>query len=40
MLARHQDGRYGNARVADVYLDRNKPTYVGALLEERKFTPL
>jgi SAM-dependent methyltransferase len=33
MLARDQDGRYGNARVADVYLDRNKPEYVGALLE-------
>ena len=33
MLARDSDGRYQNSAEADLYLDRNKPTYVGSLLE-------
>ena len=33
MLVRHQDGRYTNSPETDFYLDRNKPTYVGGLLE-------
>jgi hypothetical protein len=33
MLLRHSDERYENASAADAYLDRNKPAYVGALLE-------
>jgi hypothetical protein len=33
MLTRDQDGRYANSADADLYLDRNKPTYVGSLLE-------
>jgi hypothetical protein len=33
LLARDADGRYANVPDADLYLDRNKPTYVGGLLE-------
>ncbi|MDB5927846.1 MAG: methyltransferase [Betaproteobacteria bacterium] len=33
MLTRHEDGRYSNTIETDLYLDRNKPTYVGGLLE-------
>jgi hypothetical protein len=33
MLVRQKDGRYANSAEADHYLDRNKPTYVGGLLE-------
>jgi len=33
MLVRDNDGRYANAAETDLYLDRNKPTYVGGLLE-------
>ena len=33
MLARHADGRYANSAETGRYLDRNKPTYVGGLLE-------
>ena len=33
MLVRHADSRYANTVQADLYLDRNKPTYVGGLLE-------
>jgi hypothetical protein len=33
MLLRHDDGRYANSAATDLYLDRNKPAYVGGLLE-------
>jgi hypothetical protein len=33
MLRRQQDGRYANSAETDLYLDRNKPTYVGGVLE-------
>jgi hypothetical protein len=33
MLERDADGRYANTPEADLYLDRNKPTYIGGLLE-------
>jgi len=33
LLARHEDGRYANSAETALYLDRNKPTYVGSLLE-------
>lgn len=33
MLVRNGDGRYANSAATDLYLDRNKPTYVGGLLE-------
>lgn len=33
MLTRDQDGRYANSADTDLYLDRNKSTYVGSLLE-------
>jgi hypothetical protein len=33
MLVRHDDGGYANSAEADLYLDRNKSTYVGGLLE-------
>jgi hypothetical protein len=33
MLRRHPDGRYCNTAETDLYLDRNKPTYVGDLLD-------
>src|SRR4051812_12770650 len=33
MLVRYEDGRYANTLETDLYLDRNKPTYVGSLLE-------
>lgn len=33
MLDREADGRYINAPEADRYLDRNKPSYIGGLLE-------
>jgi hypothetical protein len=33
MLTRDGDGRYRNSAEANLYLDRNKPTYVGSLLE-------
>lgn len=33
MLIRHTDGRYANSVATDYCLDRNKPTYVGGLLE-------
>ena len=33
MLLRHPDGRYANSAETDLYLDRNKPTYVGGVLE-------
>ena len=33
MLVRHKDGRYANSPETGLYLDRNKPTYVGGLLE-------
>lgn len=33
MLVCHDDGRYANSAEADLYFDRNKPTYVGSLLE-------
>jgi len=33
MLTRHEDGRYANSADTDLYLDRNKPTYMGSLLE-------
>ncbi|SAK71304.1 methyltransferase [Caballeronia pedi] len=32
-LLTREDGRYANAGDADIFLDRNKPTYVGGLLE-------
>jgi hypothetical protein len=33
MLRRQQNGRYANSAETDLYLDRNKPTYVGGVLE-------
>src|SRR3954467_5265128 len=33
MLVRHKDGRYANSPETSFYLDRNKPTYIGGLLE-------
>src|SRR5262245_20620325 len=33
MLVRHEDGRYANSAETGLYLDRNKPTYVGGVLE-------
>jgi precorrin-6B methylase 2 len=33
MLVRPHNGRYGNSAETDLYLDRNKPTYVGGALE-------
>src|SRR5262245_44678123 len=33
LLARQTDGHYGNAADTDLYLDRNKPSYVGGTLE-------
>ena len=33
MLVRRPDGRYANSAETDLYLDRNKPTYVGGVLE-------
>jgi hypothetical protein len=33
MLVRQSDGRYANSAETDLYLDRNKPTYVGGVLE-------
>ena len=33
-LVRGSDGRYANAPEADRYLDRRKPTYIGALFEQ------
>src|SRR3954468_16443257 len=33
MLVRQENGRYANSAESDHYLDRNKPTYVGGLLE-------
>src|SRR5215207_9829698 len=33
MLARNEKGVYSNSAETDLYLDRNKPTYVGGLLE-------
>jgi hypothetical protein len=33
MLTRQSNGRYGNAPEGDLYLDRNKPDYVGGILE-------
>src|SRR5262245_10291762 len=33
MLVRDPDGRYGNSAETDLYLDRNKPTYIGGALE-------
>jgi hypothetical protein len=33
MLVRHTDGRYANSADTGLYLDRNKSTYVGGLLE-------
>jgi len=33
MLGRQDDGRYANSDETDLYLDRNKPTYVGGVLE-------
>jgi hypothetical protein len=33
MLVRHPDGRYANSPESDLYLDRNKPTYVGGVLD-------
>jgi hypothetical protein len=33
MLTRDADGRYANSAEADRYLDRNKPSYIGSLLE-------
>jgi hypothetical protein len=33
MLVRHEDGRYANTAETDLYLDRNKPTYVGGMVE-------
>jgi hypothetical protein len=34
LLTRDDEGRYANAAEADVYLDRGKPTYIGALFEQ------
>jgi hypothetical protein len=33
LLERAQEERYANTTETDLYLDRHKPTYVGALLE-------
>jgi hypothetical protein len=33
MLQRGADGRYTNTPETDLYLDRNKPSYVGGILE-------
>jgi hypothetical protein len=33
VLVRQPDGRYANSADTDLYLDRNKPTYVGGVLE-------
>jgi len=33
MLTRHGDGRYANSAETDLYLDRNKPSYIGGALE-------
>jgi hypothetical protein len=33
MLLRLPDGRYANSAETDCYLDRNKPSYIGGLLE-------
>jgi hypothetical protein len=33
LLVRRPDGRYANSAETDRYLDRNKPTYVGGVLE-------
>src|SRR5262245_10441411 len=33
MLVRDADGRYGNSAETNLYLDRNKPTYIGGALE-------
>src|SRR5262245_27879585 len=33
MLVRHDDGGYANSAEADLYLDRNKPTYIGGEFE-------
>jgi SAM-dependent methyltransferase len=33
LLERSDDGRYGNTAETDLFLDRRKPTYVGAYLE-------
>jgi len=33
MLVRHTDGRYANSAETGLYLDHNKPTYIGGLLE-------
>ena len=33
MLQRGPDGRYTNTPETDLYLDRNKPSYVGGILE-------
>jgi SAM-dependent methyltransferase len=32
-MLRHRDGHYSNTRETDTFLDRNKPTYIGGLLE-------
>jgi hypothetical protein len=37
-LARDAQGRYANAADADLYLDRKKPTYIGALFEQYSTT--
>jgi hypothetical protein len=33
MLQRRADGRYANTPETELYLDRNKPTYCGGMLE-------
>jgi hypothetical protein len=33
MLARSDDGLYANTRDTDLFLDREKPSYLGGLLE-------
>src|SRR5688500_12469172 len=33
LLHRHDDGRYANTAEADLFLDRQKPTYSGGFLE-------
>ena len=35
MLVRHRDGRYANTPETDLYLDRNKPSYLGGVLEQQ-----
>lgn len=32
-MLQREDGKYGNAPATDLYLDRNKPTYIGGMLE-------